>query len=339
MGLRSYAASFRAMEVQETFYRIVGEGTLRRWRDAVGEGFHFTLKAFQGVSHPHTSPTWRRAGASLRGRPENYGLLRDTEEVEWSWRATEAMAGALGAEYIVVQMPASFEPSEGNLRRIADFFASRRAGVPVGLEVRGGGWAERSGELADALAEAGVTHVTDPLAWPPVHVEGAAYFRLHGRLPRYDYQYRTEELLRIAEEARRRGSAYVMFNNMAMAEDARRLELILEGRAAPLPGPEERARELARSVRLPAEPGEIARRRGYLRVGLEGEPTVAELLGDRREPLRDERELAEALSRRSGGTSPGKSLWPSGGLCGGTPASRRPVSRTRCRRSATAGTR
>ncbi|MGC8969390.1 MAG: DUF72 domain-containing protein [Conexivisphaera sp.] len=308
LGLREYARRFEAMEVQETFYRIVGESALRRWRGIVGEGFHFTMKAFQGVSHPRTSPTWRRAGRLPGGRPENYGLLRDTEEVEASWTATERMADALGAEYVVVQMPASFGPSDENLRRVAEFFGRRRGERPVGLEVRGEGWLGRGEELASAMREAGVTHVTDPLSWPPVHVEGPAYFRLHGRLPRYDYQYSTGEILRLAEIARRYREAYVFFNNMAMAEDAARLSEALAGRTPRLPGPEERAEMIARRARFPADAASVARRFGYLRVGVDGEPTVGELLRDAGNPrLESPEDLRRILARRSGGTCSGKS--------------------------------
>ncbi|HEU16230.1 MAG TPA: DUF72 domain-containing protein, partial [Nitrososphaeria archaeon] len=125
LALADYARKFNAMEVQETFYRIVREDTLSRWRSTLGEGFHITMKAFQGVSHPSSSPTWRKLGRPLEGDPGGYGMLRKTEEVATSWRATEAMASALGAEYIVVQMPPSFVPDEENLRRIREFFAGR----------------------------------------------------------------------------------------------------------------------------------------------------------------------------------------------------------------------
>lgn len=301
LSLREYARRFNAMEVQDTFYRIVRESTLVRWRAAVGDGFHFTVKAFQGVSHPRSSPTWRRAGSAPGGRPENYGLLKDTEEVDASWRSTEEMAETLGAEYVVVQMPASFTPTDDNLRRIADFFSRRRGERRVGLEVRGDEWAARSGDLGDALRAAGVTHVVDPLIWPPAHVEGPAYFRLHGRLPHYDYQYRTEELIKLAELVENFHKAYVFFNNMAMAEDAARFSDAVGGGAAGLPGPEERAGLILRSMRVPTDSASISRRFGYLRVGVEGEPTIGELIGGVGKISTGE-ELIRVLSRRSGGT-------------------------------------
>ncbi|PMP97754.1 MAG: DUF72 domain-containing protein, partial [Nitrososphaera sp.] len=38
LALADYARKFNAMEVQETFYRIVREDTLSRWRSPLGEG-------------------------------------------------------------------------------------------------------------------------------------------------------------------------------------------------------------------------------------------------------------------------------------------------------------
>ncbi len=309
LSLAEYARRFRAMEVQETFYRILGTDTLARWRSILGEGFRLTMKAFQGVSHPTSSPTWRRYRGKPEGKPEGYGLLRDTREVASSWDHTVAMARAMRAEYVIVQMPPSFGPTDENIRRIAEFFRPRRGEFGIGLEVRGEGWSSRSGELRGALEAAGVTHVTDPLVWPPVHVEGAAYFRLHGRLPRYDYQYRSEELLRLAEIVKGYRDAYVFFNNLAMAEDASRFMAILEGGDYRLPGPRERAKMIASRFRGPMDPRTIVRRFGYLRVGVEGEPTVGELLRDAKGPL-SEAELEKALSRRSDGISPGRSSRP-----------------------------
>ena len=301
LALTDYARKFNAMEVQETFYRIVRDDTLSRWRSLLGEGFHMTMKAFQGVSHPSSSPTWRKFGGQPEGDPSGYGMLRETEEVAASWRVTEAMARALSAEYIVVQMPPSFAPDEGNLNRIRGFFASRHGAHRIGLEVRGDAWMKRADELREALEAVGITHVTDPLTWLPVHVEGPAYFRLHGRLPRYDYQYRTEELLRIVELARGFRDAYVFFNNMAMVEDAVRFASALEGRVRPLPGPEERAKLILSSTRVPVDSRIISKRYGYLRVGTKGEPTIGELLRGI-EYIEDLRDLVAALSRRSGGT-------------------------------------
>ena len=62
MGLSRYAELFSVVELQSTFYRLPTIATARGWRSKVPQGFRFTLKAFQGVTHPVSSPTWRRAG-------------------------------------------------------------------------------------------------------------------------------------------------------------------------------------------------------------------------------------------------------------------------------------
>jgi uncharacterized protein YecE (DUF72 family) len=62
---------------------------------------------------------------------------------------------------------------------------------------------------------------------------GPVYLRLHGR-GGYHYQYKAEELEWLAELCRRQDAAgrdpiYVMFNNPAMREDARRFRALVEG--------------------------------------------------------------------------------------------------------------
>ena len=49
--LRYYANHFRAVEINNTFFRMPVESALRAWADEVPEGFRFVLKAPQTITH------------------------------------------------------------------------------------------------------------------------------------------------------------------------------------------------------------------------------------------------------------------------------------------------
>src|SRR5512143_3059 len=49
--LRYYAERLRAVEVNNTFYRMPGPEMLRRWAEQVPDGFTFVLKASQRITH------------------------------------------------------------------------------------------------------------------------------------------------------------------------------------------------------------------------------------------------------------------------------------------------
>jgi len=131
-----YFRDFDAVEVQQTFYRILQEKTLERWRREAPEGFTFSMKAFQGVTHPPNSPTWRRSNV----RPsKNVGLLRPTSEVLHFWRVTLKEAEVLGARFILIQLPKSFKESEESFANAEKFFEmAERKDFEVAVELRAG---------------------------------------------------------------------------------------------------------------------------------------------------------------------------------------------------------
>src|ERR1700712_2655459 len=47
-------------EIQQTFYQPPAATVMDRWRATAPPGFEFTLKAWQLITHPATSPTYRR---------------------------------------------------------------------------------------------------------------------------------------------------------------------------------------------------------------------------------------------------------------------------------------
>lgn len=66
--------------------------------------FEFTLKAWQLITHPASSPTYRKAGIKVPpGTGENYGFFKLGDEVHEAWEKTRRFAQALEAKVIVFQ--------------------------------------------------------------------------------------------------------------------------------------------------------------------------------------------------------------------------------------------
>lgn len=234
-GRRVYFKTFPAVEVQDTFYRIVRKATLEKWRREAPEWFEYTVKAFQGVSHPPSSPTWRRSNLKIPAeKRDKYGYFRPTEEVMESWLYTLDAAKTLGSRFIVIQTPASFRPTPENIENIRSFFKrAPRDGFYIGWEPRGE-WNNMANILQEVFSELGLVHVVDPFRRREVVETEVRYYRLHGRGGRevnYRYRYTDEDLEELLEyvsslNARR---VYIMFNNVYMFEDAKRfMEKALE---------------------------------------------------------------------------------------------------------------
>ncbi len=215
-----YVRTFRLVEIQQTFYRLPRVSTVRRWRERAPEGFEFTMKAWQLITHPPTSPTYRRLGRAIPPRAAGrYGGFRPSREVLEAWEATREVARALGATVVVFQCPASFAPTPENTSRLRAFFTTiDRGGLRLGWEPRG---AWDPAVVARLCAELDLIHCTDPFTLPPAPGP-IRYFRLHGRTG-YRYRYTDEDLEQLRRWCgARRVTFYVLFNNVAMWEDARR---------------------------------------------------------------------------------------------------------------------
>lgn len=189
-----YFKDFDAVEVQQTFYKVLQEKTLERWRKKAPEEFTFSIKAFQGVTHPSNSPTWRRSNVKPS---KNVGLLRPTNEVLHYWRITLKEAKVLGARFILIQLPRSFKEGEESFENAEKFFnAIDRGDFEIGVELRG--WSEKG--VKRFVREFDVIDVTDPLLRIPLHKGSVNYYRLHGKYEGgkiiYNHSYSDEELKR-----------------------------------------------------------------------------------------------------------------------------------------------
>lgn len=221
MRFEEYIRRFPAVELQSTFYKLPRVATAERWRKAAPD-LVFTMKAFQGITHPADSPTWRRSREKLVGvSPDEVGLLRVSKFTKSAWEETERIAEALNAKAIVVQLPPKYEYSAQNISRISEFFSSVSARRVPAVEFRHASWFERLEEARAAVAPWDGMIVTDPLKTKPPS-QPVQYHRMHGSdgLVNYRHRYTKEELERLGRAVEGR-KAYVFFNNLAMKEDAR----------------------------------------------------------------------------------------------------------------------
>ena len=122
-SMQEYFEKFCVVEIQSTFYRIPKPETVEGWRMSVGEDFEFSVKAWQAITHPLTSPTWKKAKikVDVKNR-DNYGFLRATREVFDAWKITREICGLLEARVCLIQCPASFVANEQNVGNMQQFF-------------------------------------------------------------------------------------------------------------------------------------------------------------------------------------------------------------------------
>jgi uncharacterized protein YecE (DUF72 family) len=245
VGLSRYARELPVAEVQKTFYRIPKMETARRWRDTVPKDFVFTMKAWQGITHPAGSPTYRKAGIVLSDDVrDRLGYFRPTEPVFEGWERTREVAEILTAPVILLQTPPSFQQTpenEGNLRGFLS--GIDRGDSRIALETRAPwdlGW------LATLCREFDLVHCVDPFREAPVTAP-PFYLRLHGSPPgnrMYTYHYTGDDLRWLRDWIAGRegeGEVYCLFNNLSMWQDActfRDLLVTTRGGAGPSSGPE-----------------------------------------------------------------------------------------------------
>lgn len=223
-----YFRDFTVIEIQQTFYKPPQSQTLQRWREQAPGDFVFCLKAWQLITHPASSPTYRKAKIEIPSdRRHRYGFFRPTDEVLEAWEVTRAAAEILRAAVVIFQCPASFKPTDENKENLRRFFKTiGPQPFTLAWEPRGK-WADR--EIAELCGELGLIHVVDPFARSPV-TGGLIYYRLHG-IGGYRYQYTDADLSRLRDMIPPGLDSYVMFNNVHMRDDALRFIRILENDA------------------------------------------------------------------------------------------------------------
>jgi len=230
-----YYKEFNVVEIQQTFYDLPSLDTIKRWREEAGPKFEFTVKAWQVLTHPPTSPTWRRLRTKIDPKiRDRYGLLKPTKENFEAWDKFIEVIKPLNPKIIVFQTPPSFGYSEENASNVREFFSTiNRRNYLIAWEPRGS-WYNYSTVLQKLLEELDLIHIVDPLKRRLVRLTPILYFRLHGLGPRevnYRYKYSDEDLKNLREIILKYKDkveeVYVMFNNIYMFNDALRFKMLV----------------------------------------------------------------------------------------------------------------
>jgi uncharacterized protein YecE (DUF72 family) len=156
--LQFYASRFRAVEINNTFYRMPSSEVLARWRDAVPAEFRFVLKASRRITH---QKRLKNSADSLRYLLETSATLGDK----------------LGP--LLFQLPPNMK---ADLDRLTDFLALIPRDCRAAFEFRHSSWFEdpvfealRSRGAALCVADTGGED--DP---PFVATADWGYLRLRG---------------------------------------------------------------------------------------------------------------------------------------------------------------
>jgi uncharacterized protein YecE (DUF72 family) len=242
-ALAYLSSYFDLIEINSTFYRVPSRETCASWAQRVShrDDFGFSAKLPQTFTHGAEVP--------------------DDAAIDAFKRAVAPLHDEGRLVCLLAQFPWSFKDTVSSRDRI-QLLHERFLPLPLVVELRHGGWAERG--AWDFLAGTGITicGIDQPLIGrslrPFRHLAGSAgvYFRLHGRNARnwfardagrdarYDYHYSSEELQPWAEAIVRAAAAgpsvSVVLNNHFRGQapaNAFELMAMLSGERVPAPAP------------------------------------------------------------------------------------------------------
>jgi uncharacterized protein YecE (DUF72 family) len=221
--MKAYASRFPVVEIQNTFYEPPRDAILQRWRQATGSSLEYTMKVWQLVTHGVSSPTYRRMKQPPDADSEPGGF-RESSAVSEGWQRSVECAEILGATGMLFQCPASFGPTQDNVRAMRTFFErAKRPAARLMWEPRGKPWVAHRALALALCADLDLIHVIDPFVTPPP-TGRPVYWRLHGlggaRHSYSDTELRELHSLLVRSEPA--GPAYILFNNLPRASDAHR---------------------------------------------------------------------------------------------------------------------
>ncbi len=220
---KAYYSEFNLVEVQQTFYKLPALDTVLKWRQEAPSEFEYTMKAWQVITHPVSSPTYKKAGLKITpDKAKNYGFFTPSDEVFEAWSKTREIAKALKAKIIVFQCPTSFVDTTHNVENMKAFFKKlNREDFIFAWEPRGD-WDKQT--ITFLCRELDLIHCVDPFEAKPLY-GNIRYFRLHGG-PGYRHQYTEAELKQLI--AKIHGETYILFNNVTRHNDALKLLQLLK---------------------------------------------------------------------------------------------------------------
>jgi uncharacterized protein YecE (DUF72 family) len=218
--LAHYATTFRALEVNATFYRLQSAETFARWAATTPRGFRFACKGSRFLTH------MKRLLVAEEGLDRFFGPLA-------------SLGRKLGP--VLWQLPPQMMRADPE--RLDRFLTACRGRLPHrivhAVEFRSAGWYVE--EICDVLDRHRAAFCEHDLvdARPPRLTGGFRYLRFHGAAAKYRGRYGIEALRPVARDLLRwtaRGhDAWVFFNNDEAGhalQDARALGGLLGGDTA-----------------------------------------------------------------------------------------------------------
>ena len=177
--LQLYSQLFDTIEVDSTAYGTPAASTIEGWIAATSENFRFSLKTPSLVTHQYSLA------------PEGYDLFDEFVE------AAKSFGTRLGV--ILIQLPASFERTDENTRRVLRFLDRLPGNLRFGIEFRHPGWFVEP--VFDQLNARGMPLALVAGKWIPEKImleafdrvaSPFAYIRFMGirDLPKFDRVYR-----------------------------------------------------------------------------------------------------------------------------------------------------
>jgi uncharacterized protein YecE (DUF72 family) len=186
--LRYYGERLGSVEINNTFYRMPKVSVLEEWASQVPDGFRFSIKASQKITH--------------RKR------LKDAdEEVEYLTSTVRALGDKLGV--LLFQLPPNLKK---DMERFSAFLKLLPGDIPVAFEFRNVSWFDD--EVAGALRAHGAALCCadtddDEIGAPLVRTADWGYLRL--RRPTYEQADLVAWAARVAEQGWER--AFVFFKH------------------------------------------------------------------------------------------------------------------------------
>jgi uncharacterized protein YecE (DUF72 family) len=214
-GLERYAAVFKGVEINSSFYRPHQRKTYERWAASTPAGFRFAVKVPRTITHE------RRLVDCAEP------LARFVDE-----------CGGLGQKLgpLLIQLPPSLKFEPGLVERFLTGWRRTTTAASV-LEPRHAGWFTAEADaLLDAFQVARVAAdpavvpaAAEPGGWP-----GLTYRRLHGSPAMYKTSYDDGRLEPLAERiADQKAETWVIFDNTqfgAATTDALKLMALISPR-------------------------------------------------------------------------------------------------------------
>jgi uncharacterized protein YecE (DUF72 family) len=219
----TYYKNFNVIEIQKTFYQLPKKETAIKWRQEAPKEFEFIVKAWQLITHPPSSPTYKKLNIPLSNK-DNYGFFNPSKEVFSAWEKTEEICSALKSKIVLFQSPASFKPSPQNKENIRKFFTSINRKNYIFVWEPRGKWKDE--EIKELCEQLDLIHGVDPFKNKPLYGK-LRYFRLHGK-DGYRYKYSEEDFKYLLSLLVKDIEIYIMFNNVYMFEDAKKFETFLK---------------------------------------------------------------------------------------------------------------